>query len=296
MTLRTGEVYISEQGEGFVIPEAISLFGFSISFYGLFLVLAALIGIIVITKEAHKRKQSVEWSLTLVTLVIVSALLGARVYYMMFQWEVFVADPLVFLDFRSGGLAYFGALFGAWCMVKWYCRRKNEPFAPNADMLCIGAAFAAPFIWTGCAFVREPLGRFYDGFFSVRISSEYLTEEIEEAEFFKMMSQADRMQDKFFISMHPVAIYGVVSSLLVLIVLCFYKYRQKRDGELFVMYLWMNAAVFLVLEHFRADRYCIWGTKIPVNYVVSGVLLLMIAYGWGKQFFNWKKFKKRLFM
>lgn len=276
MTLRSGEVYFSGQENSFIIPESISLFGFSVSFYGICLVLAALIGIIVITEVTRRKKQNIEWCLTVIMLAIVSALLGGRLYYVMFDWQKFAQNPMALLNFRSGGLSYFGALFGAWFAVKGYCRRKNTNFIQSADSLCFGAAAAAPFVWSGCAFVREPLGKRYDGLFSVRIPAEYVPQEAGDG----------------FVSMHPVAIYGIALSILVFIALCIVRRNEKQAGTVFTAYLVLNSVVMLVLECFRGDSYYIWGTEIPVNYVVAGVVLLTIAVGWIRQFSVHKKLKK----
>ena len=162
MTFRSGEVLFSEPESSVTIPESISIFGFSISFYGLFLVLAALAGIFIVVRETKKKQQNLEWNITLITITILSALLGARLYYVLFHWRVFIQDPLVLLNFRSGGFSYFGALFGAWFAVKGYCRRKKEEFFQGADTLSFGAAAAAPLVWLGCAMVREPVGMFPD--------------------------------------------------------------------------------------------------------------------------------------
>ena len=276
MTLRSGEVFFSEQSESFLIPESVSLFGFTISFYGVFLVIAALIGIIVITEITRRRQQSMELRLTLVTLTIVAALLGSRIYYVMFEWQKFVSEPLMLLNFRGGGLSYFGALFGAWFAVKGYCRKKNADFMQHADALSFGAAAAAPFVWCGCAFAREPLGKAYNGFFAVRIGGEYSSQGTGEA----------------YVSVHPVAIYGTVCGILVFAALLAVLHKAKQSGTVFAVYLVLHAAEMLVLECFRAESYEIWGTGIPVNFVVAGVVLLTVIAGWIRQFSLNRKLSK----
>ncbi len=269
MTLRSGEVYFSEQDSSFIIPESISLFGLSISFYGLCLLVAALVGIIFVKETVRRKGQDTEKSLTLLTVVIVSALVGARFYYVLFDWQSFVQNPVTVFQFRSGGLSYYGGLFGAWFAVKLFCRKTKTDFSEYADTLSIGAASAAPFVWAGCAFVREPLGTFYDGLFSVRIGDAW---------------------------MHPVAIYGLVLSLILFVLLCVCALKRKTDGEVFTAYLMMNAAVVAGLELFRADSTCIWGTEIPVNYVVSGVIVATIAGGKIRRLLKKRKEKRKIFI
>lgn len=289
MTLKTGDVFFPEQESNFTIPESISVFGFSISFYGLFLALAALVGIWVVLRETKRKQQNVEWTLTLITLVIISSLIGARLYYVLFHWNFFVENPVALLNLRGGGLCYFGALFGAWSVIRRYCRKKEKDFLQSADTLVFGAAAAAPFIWLGCAMVREPMGLFYEGLFSVRISREYLSGNVEPAYAETLLEKARMVGTEFYVSVHPVAVYGICGSVLVFLVLLFTKRFWKGQGELFSLYLFLNSLLCFVLEFFRAERCYIWGTDIPVNCVVATVLMITIGAGWLQRFLEQKK-------
>ncbi|MBQ8799760.1 MAG: prolipoprotein diacylglyceryl transferase [Lachnospiraceae bacterium] len=294
MTLRSGEIYFAEQKEGILIPESISLFGLSVSFYGLFLVIASLVALWVIVREVRRKKLNTEWYLTLLTVSIVAALVGARLYYVIFQWNLFMQEPLSLLNFRSGGLSYFGALFSVWGVLKWICRKKKENFNQSADCLCIGAAAAAPFVWLGCLFVREPLGRFYEGWCAVRIGTEYLPESLSSTYSETLASNMQRMNGVMYVSTHPVALYGMVLSIVIFVLLVLYKQKAKTDGLVFVVYLSAYSVMMVVLEFFRADRCYIWGTKIPVNYIVAGVLILIVGIGAVRQVYLKRKHKSNL--
>lgn len=297
MTLRSGEVYFSEQDSSFIVPESISLFGLSISFYGLCLLVAALVGIIFVKEAARRKGQDTEKSLTLLTLVIVSALAGARLHYVLFDWNSFLQNPMTVFQFRSGGLSYYGGLFGAWFAVKLFCKKTRTGFSEYADTLSMGAASAAPLIWVGCAFVREPLGRFYDGIFSVRIETSYLLGEVQAVYSDELMANVWNAGDSVsYIRMHPVAIYGLVLSVLLFVLLCICAVKKKADGEVFTVYLLMNAALIAGLELFRADSAYLWGTEIPVNYVVSGVIVATIVNGKVRRLFKKRKEKRKLFI
>ncbi len=276
MSLKSGEVYFSEQSGSFTIPESISLFGFSVSFFGVFLVVAALVGMIVVKEAARRKQQNTEWTLTFFTLSIVSSLLGARLYYVFFEWERFVQNPLGILNLRSGGLAYFGALFGVWFVLKWACRRKQTDFFQYADTMSIGASAAAPFVWLGCMFVREPLGKFYDGMFAMRVGTEYLPAELLEKNTEELFSNVGRIGGRPYASMHPIALYGMGMSLIIFAVLCVIGWKAKQEGTVFTVYLLLNAISMIVTEIFRADGLYVFGTEIPVNYVVAGVLNAVI--------------------
>ncbi|MBQ9767809.1 MAG: prolipoprotein diacylglyceryl transferase [Lachnospiraceae bacterium] len=277
MTLETGKVYFSGQNSEYVLPESVSIFGFSVSLFGICLVLAAIIGVLAVVREGKKRGQNTEWLLTVLPLVFVFSVIGARIYYVIFQWYPFSKEPLMMFNLRHGGLAYFGALFGAWLAVKRYCKRKKESFERTADALCMGGACAAFPIWLGCLFMREPVGRFFEGIFSVKVGIEYLPKEADCVGVRELLEHVVTIDGGNYISMHPVPVYGAIASLVIVLILWISKRFLKQDGQLFWLYLFLNAVSVLVLEPFRASRCCIWGTEIPINSVVAGVLFVTIV-------------------
>ena len=293
MTLKSGEVYFSGDNAGLVFPESVSVFGFSISFFGLFLVLAAVTGIFVSVKEAKRKKQNIERMLTLLTWVVVSAVVGARLYYVMFQWQSFLRNPLEVFYIRNGGLSYYGALFGVWFVAKWYCGRKEMDFLHCADTLSLGAAVAAPLVWLGCALGREPIGRFSQGVFSVKLDAAYIPEGMETEYAEQLLSRSSNLDGISYVSVHPVALYGVALSLAVAIGLLVLNRKGKRCGAVFSVYLLSVSAAHFILECFRGDRCYIWGTQIPANCVVAVVISAAIATGWYRNRFATRKKEKK---
>ena len=72
--------------------------------------------------------------------------------------------------------------------------------------------------------------------------------------------------------------------------------KVKADGAVFTAYLMMNAIMMFVLEMVRADKAYIWGTEIPVNYVVSGVIVFTIVSGKLRRLQKRRKEKRKLFV
>lgn len=272
MTVKMVEVFFFKQELSFRVPESISVFGFSISFYGIFLVLAAVAGILTAYGETKKKRGNVEQLVTMLTIIILAGIWGARIYYVMFHWASFMEKPLGLINLRSGGLSYFGALFGAWGAVSLYCYRKKIAFTEFADALGLGAAVAAPFVWLGCVFVREPLGRYCDWFVAESFSMEYLPKSTKNMDVTPLLKVG--RGDGTLVSTYPVALFGLLFSVLLLMVLFLVKGRVKRNGSLFYFYLAMNSIGCIVIELFRIDRCYIWGTTLCANQIIAGVLFL----------------------
>ncbi len=287
MTVKSVEVFFHKQEYSFRFPEAISIFGFSVSFYGILLVMAAVAGILVSYRETKKRQGNIEQLITLLTLVIVAGLLGARIYYAMFHWASFAENPLSLINLRSGGLSYFGALFGAWGAVGVYCYRKKILFTDYADSLGLGAAVAAPFVWIGCVLIREPLGRFCDSFLAESFSVEHLPKSTKNMDVTSLMKVG--RGNGTLANTYPVALLGLLFSILFLVVLFLMRGRVKKNGSLFFIYLALNCVGCIVIEQFRLDRCYIWGTTVCANQIVAGAMLFVLAgaYVWKK--WLWRK-------
>lgn len=293
MSLETGTVYFFEQKSSFSVPEAISIFGFSVSFYGIFLVFAALLGLWFAEKEAKSRQQDKEWVLSLFALVCVSGLLGARVFYVLFHWHLFVEDPVLVFNFRNGGLSNLGALFGAWLAGKRYCRKTGRDFDAAADILSIGGAVASSIVWIGCAFAREPAGRYYDGVFSVGIGAEYLPASGDVAEVEYLLSNSVVTEKETIVFMHPVAMYGLLLSLLFLLVLFIAKRYVRQSGGVFHLYLAFQTISVLILAPFQISGDCLWGIKLPVDAIAALIILLAIVLHYSRKWWEEKLKKMR---
>ena len=287
MTVKTVEVFFRKQEYSFRFPESISIFGFSVSFYGIFLVLAAVAGILVSYRETKKKKGNTEQLITLLTLVIVAGVIGARIYYVIFHWASFAEHPFGMFNLRSGGLSYLGALFGAWGAAGVYCYRKKVMFAEFKDSLGLGAAVAAPFVWIGCILIREPLGRYTESFLAESFSMEYLPQSTKNMDVTPLMKVG--RGSGTFVTTYPVPLFGLLLSIVFLVVLFLMKGRIKKKGSLFRLYLAMNCAGCIVLELFRLEQCRIWGTTLCANQTIAGVTLfglLVVSIGKGR---GWRK-------
>lgn len=293
MSLETGTVYFFEQGNRFFVPEAISIFGFSVSFYGIFLVMAALLGLWFAEREAKRRQWDKESVLSLFALVCVFGVLGARVFYVLFHWSLFVENPVSVFNFRNGGLSNLGALFGAWFAGKRYCSKNGENFETAADIVSIGAAAAAGIVWLGCALVREPIGRYYNGLLAVGIGIEYLPAGGDEAGLESLLANSFVTEEGTFVFMHPVAIYGLLLSLLFFAALFLVKRYVRQNGAIFHLYLGFQAVTVLVLEPFQISGGDLWGTKLTVDSIVAAILLLALVIHYFRKWWDEKLKKKR---
>jgi len=91
-------------------PIAFSIFGFSIRWYGICIATGMLLGLLTAYVRAprHEIRQERVVDLTLIALPL--GVLGARLYYVIFNWDYYQGDFLAMINIRSGGLAIHGGL------------------------------------------------------------------------------------------------------------------------------------------------------------------------------------------
>ena len=92
------------------MPASRFAFG-SVPWYSVLIVSAIVIGLSLCGHEQKRLKLPADLAIDLALCLIPSAIVGARLYYVAFSWDVFAADPLRILRIWEGGLAIYGAAF-----------------------------------------------------------------------------------------------------------------------------------------------------------------------------------------
>ena len=98
-------------------PVAFSIFGLDIMWYGLLIGLGFLLAIGISYYRAPRYNIDPDFILTLTIWIIPAAVIGARLYYVIFRWSYFAGDLSRILDIRSGGLAIHGGLIASFIVL-----------------------------------------------------------------------------------------------------------------------------------------------------------------------------------
>ena len=116
-------------------PVALSLGPISIYWYGVIMGSAALLGLWLSVREANRRGVDGELIIDMMVWVIPSAIIGARLYYVLFQWDYYVLNPASIIAVWEGGLAIHGGLIGALLAGYIFLRKKKQSFLLMADII-----------------------------------------------------------------------------------------------------------------------------------------------------------------
>ncbi len=120
------------------LQNSISIFGFRIAFYGIIIGIGILAGLWVATSDAKRRGQDPDIYLDFALYAIIISIMGARIYYVVFDWDTYKDDLLQIFNTRAGGLAIYGGVIGAVITLTVYTRVKKLSFFSLADTGCLG--------------------------------------------------------------------------------------------------------------------------------------------------------------
>lgn len=235
-------------------PVAFEIFGLSIRWYGILLSTGIMVGILLAYFEAKRLGRNPELIIDLALWCIPAAVIGARVYYVVLEWDFYNGDFMRMINIREGGLAIHGALIAAILTGYIFTRIKKVSFWETADIV-------APSIIIGQAIGRW--GNFVNG----------------EAHGGPTNLPWGIIVDGM--KVHPTFLYESLWNLGVFAVLIFYRKKKKVDGELFLLYGILYSIGRFWIEGLRTDSLMFMGLRaaqllsLAIIIIFSAILFIV---------------------
>ena len=252
------------------VGKNISIFGFSIAYYGIVIVTGMMIAIWIAQREAKRTGQNPEQYLDLAMIGIAAGILGARIYYVVFAWDYYKDDLLSILNIRQGGLAIYGGIIGACIAVVIYSRKKKQSFGLLMDTASMSIVFGQIMGRWGNFFNREAFGDYTNNLFAMQLPvSAVRANEITQ----KMWDHVVTVNGVEYIQVHPTFLYESLWNVGVLLFLFWFRKRKKFNGEVFLMYLIGYGLGRIWIEGLRTDQLLLPVMGLPVSQLLSGCLV-----------------------
>ena len=246
---------------------------FRVAFYGVTMALGMILGSMLILHEAKRTGQSDEDYLDIIIWCLISAVVGARAYYVIFAWDYYKDDLLSIFNIRGGGMGIIGGLIGALIAGYFVCRHKKMSFVLACDTCIIGVPVGQIIGRFGNFFNREAYGQYTDGLFAMQIpldrctrASSVVTDE--------MMNHLVEYDGLKFISVHPTFLYEALWNLGLLILLLWMRKHTRFRGQMVLTYFIGYGLGRFWIESLRIDQLIFFGTGIPVTMIVSAIMVL----------------------
>lgn len=254
------------------VGKSFSVFGFEIAYYGCTMALGILVGYLLAAREAKRTGQNPEDYLDMLLYAVIFALVGARIYYVVFSWENYKNDLLSIFNLRQGGLAIYGGIIGAFLTVYFFTKKRKLSYTRMLDTACVGLVAGQIIGRWGNFFNREAFGDYTDGLFAMQLPVSAVRKgEITQ----KMWDNLQNINGVDFIQVHPTFLYEGLWNLGVILFLYWYRDRKKFQGELVLWYLTLYGAGRFWIEALRTDQLLIPGIGFPVSKLLGAVIAVV---------------------
>lgn len=249
------------------MPKGFSIFGFEITLYGVLIGIGMLAGILLAAHQAKVAGQNPDIIWDFAIYAIVFSIVGARLYYVAFEWDVYKDDLLSIFNTRQGGLAIYGGVIAAFLTLFIYAKlKKQNPFwimDACVPGLILGQAIGRWGNFTN----REVFGEYTDNLFAMRLPIEAVR-----ARDISENVASHIVEGTNYIQVHPTFLYESLWNVGVLVFLLLYRKHKKFEGELALYYLAGYGLGRAWIEGIRTDTLFIPGTTVPVSQVLAVVL------------------------
>jgi len=240
-----------------MFPTILTIGKVSLHSYGLMVALGGMVAFFLARAEAKRKNIDPEKISDLVFYLIIAGILGARLFYVFLNLEIYTKHPLEFFKIWNGGLVFYGAFIVALPTLLVYVKKHGLALGKILDIIAPSLALGHVFGRIGCFFAGCCYGAESDLPFAV------------------VFTHPDSLAP-LYSPVHPTQLYSALSNLLIFSVLWALRKRTRIDGQLFWIYVFIYAAARSFIETFRGDfrGEFIFGIFSPAQ-TIAGILAIL---------------------
>nr|WP_294654681.1 prolipoprotein diacylglyceryl transferase [uncultured Anaerotignum sp.] len=259
---------------------AFTVFGQDIYWYGIFIGLGVILGVLLALHEAKRTGQNPDTYLDFIIYAMIIAIIGARLYYVIFSWDFYSQHPEKIFAIREGGLAIYGGIIGGVLTAIVYSRVKKKNFWVMADTMAPSLILGQMLGRWGNFFNKEAFGGFTDNLFAMRYQLSQVRASDVTPDILQNLVTVNGVD---YIQVHPTFLYESMWSLCVFIILLILQRKKKFNGQVCATYFFGYALGRVWIEGLRTDQLCIG--NVPVSQALSAVLIIasMVLYVYCKK-------------
>ena len=235
--------------------------------YGVMVALGFFLGISLISREAKRQNLPVDKILDLCFYIIVTAIIGSRIFYIVVEEPQLLNQPLEWFKIWEGGLVFYGGFIAALLTGFWYLRKHHLDFLKIGDIFVTGLALGHGLGRLGCFFAGCCFGR-PAPHFPFAITFPHSEEGIAPVG----------------IPLYPTQLMEAGADFLIFAFLLWRLRKKQFDGQIMLLYLILYSIVRSSIEVFRGDisRGFIWNETVSVAQGLSLVWIIIALILWGK--------------
>lgn len=256
------------------LGKGITIGGFTIAFYGMIIAFGMVMGYLMTAFQAKRTGQEPDLYLDLALWDIVFAVIGARIYYVVFSWDYYKDNLLQIFNTRGGGLAIYGGVITGVITTIIFGKVRKQNFFQLLDTACVGLITGQIIGRWGNFCNREAFGGYTNGLFAMQLKeSDVASSNLTHA----VLKHIVEIDGTRYIQVHPTFLYESLWNVGVLVVLLLFTKHRKYNGQIFLIYLLGYGLGRVWIEGLRTDQLLFFGTGVAVSQVLSGVLVVVSA-------------------
>mgnify|MGYP001237749299 CR=1 FL=1 len=231
-------------------PVAFRIFGIEIMWYSILITIGVIVGAILAFREAERLGIGEDNLIDLLLFAIPLAVIGARLYYVIFSWDYYSQNPKEILHFRGGGLAIHGAIIVGIIVAVVFSRKRGLDFWSIADCCSPSLILGQGIGRWGNYINQEAYGRPTDLPWGIIIDG---------------------------VKVHPTFIYESIGDFLIFFFLIWYrKNKQEVSGEIFLLYIILYSTIRFFIEGLRTDSLMLGSIRVAQLISIVGIILGLI--------------------
>ena len=245
------------------IPYSRMIFGV-IPWYSFLIVCGVSLAVFLSVREEKRCGLPEDTIIDLSLWLLPAGIIGARIYYVVFSWNLFRSNPVSVLYIWEGGIAIYGAVIAGFLVILIFCKKRHLSILKVCDTVVPGLALA------------QAVGR-WGNYFNMEAYGERISNPA-----FQFFPLAVLINENGHSVWHMATFFyeSVWNFLIFLLLLFLRKKRSGKPGDLFKTYLFLYSAGRIVIEDFRLDSLYASGTirvsQLLSLFICSALLLLIL--------------------
>ncbi len=239
----------------------------TIYYYSIMMLLAVIVAYKLIMKEGKKRHIQKEFLINLIFYCVIFGFIGARIYYVLFNLDYYIANPVEIIEVWNGGLAIHGGLIAGFITLVIYCKKYNQNILKITDIAVVGIILA------------QAIGR-WGNFFNGEAHGPLTTLAILKSQHLpNFIIEGMHISGKYY---YPTFLYESIWNVIGFIILVLLRRKKRlKIGTLSGVYLMWYSVGRFIIEYFRTDSLMLGSLKIAMLVstllFVAGIIIIIKA-------------------
>lgn len=244
---------------------ALDLGPIQIYWYSIFIFIGMLVACFLIYREAKKKGIDEDFLVNLTFNTIIIGIIGARLYYVLFNLSYYLDNPIEIFQIWNGGLAIHGGIIAGLLFIIYYCKKHEVNLWEILDIIVVGLIIAQAIGRWGNFFNSEAYG-------PITTAADLKSLGIPQFVINGMYILGDYRQPTFFYE----SVWCVFGFLAMLIIR---KYKYLKVGQLTSFYLIWYGIIRFIIEAMRTDSLMLGPIKmaqlVSIVFIISGIIIFI---------------------